>query len=42
MEQYELEVFEMQKNAAAIKQSLADDNLVVKKGTKGRVIKLYT
>lgn len=42
LEQYELEVTEMQKNAAKIKQSLADDNLVVKKGTEGRVIKLYT
>ena len=42
IEQYELEVAEMQKNAATIKRSLADDNLVVKKGTEGRVIKLYT
>jgi hypothetical protein len=31
----------MQKNATTIKQSLADDNLVVKKGTEGRVYQIY-
>ena len=41
MGQYELEVAEIQKNAATIKQSLADDNLVVKKGTEGRVYQIY-
>ena len=41
MEQYELKVAEMQKNAATIKRSLTDDNLVVKKGTEGRVYQIY-
>ena len=31
----------MQKSATTIKQSLADDNLVVKKGTEGRVYQIY-